>query len=411
MSKKSIIVIVITFTLLVLGIGVFFLLNQSPISRPQFLSTLPFGKGDDSTTPGPVTPPNMQSAVQAPGGEQGNLPGLQKISNGPVSGSILYMQGSTTLVRFMERATGNIFEFNSLTNTNKRITNTTIPKGERVLWGNGGQSLLLQFVKDGGIQNYFGSIATTTASSTDELVNLIGNYIDEPIVSFAFSPNKNTTFALIRTGFGVDGYLANAKVQGLNKVWSSRTTEWIPQFATNDTVYLTTGASEGISGYLYSLNIKTGAFIPILSDVKGLTTLVNSDGSAVLFSTSENGVVRLFAYFVKTKTTAIQPFTTLPEKCAWLSTTQYTCGVPLREMSGSFPDDWYMGNATFDDYIVTADIANQEIMEISNTEIKDASEAGIDVINLQTNPDGTTLTFQNKKDLSQWVFPLSIVGQ
>ncbi len=412
MNKKLLIIISSIVVLLLLGIGIYFFLQKDAPGTSKVRNLLPFGLGGSDTEVGPVTPPNNPVVNTSSEGVLVAENGLRKISDGPVSGSIMLTQGSTTLVRFMDRATGNIYEYDSLSNSKKRLTNTTIPKAHNAVWGLQGNSFIAQTIKGDLISSYGGTIASSTGSSTvDSLREVTGEYIPDDITSISFSPKKDFTFYLKKTYLGISGFIADKKGKNGKEIWKFPTNEWISSWPGGDTVLLTTKASTNADGYLYTLNTKNGSFIPVLSHIRGLTIKGGPDGKTILYSESIQNFVTLSTYDILQKKKTIAPFSTLPEKCTWIASTRYVCGVPKNMSSVNLPDSWYMGITSFDDVIITADATSEtnEVDGNQNTqiEIADGDGKGIDVINLEASADGRLVSFQNKKDLSLWVLPLN----
>ena len=114
MSKKIILILGI---LVVIGIAVFLVLGGVPTkegeeSRVGFSlrDFLPFGKGDPGTN-NSTTTPNQNNT----GGENlpiidpnKPVPRLRKISKEPVAGAVVFNVGTTSVVRFVEKGTGNV---------------------------------------------------------------------------------------------------------------------------------------------------------------------------------------------------------------------------------------------------------------------------------------------------------------
>ena len=284
MNKTSTIILTSILLIIVLGLSVYFLFGEKNAGTSSLRSVLPFGLGGENTQNGPVTPPN--NSEQVPAVE--NIPtveanGLQKISDGPVSGFTIVTQGSSTIIRFMDRGTGNIFDFDTITNVKKRITNTTIPKAVSVSWGERGNTFIAQTIKDGVLSSYSATIASSTSTTSDSLRGVTGEYIPDDILSLSFSPKKDSVFYLQKTYAGISGFIADRRGKNEKEIWKFATDEWFSSWPTGDTVFLTTKASSGAKGFMFNLNTKTGALTPVLSHIPGLTTRISPDGKTVLY--------------------------------------------------------------------------------------------------------------------------------
>lgn len=404
MNKKTLYIGLGALTIIAIAVGTFFWLKPAS-NDPSKTVDAPFGTGDGQTVSiNPNQTPNLVGAVNTP------VSGLQKISNAPMSGATIFTLASTTYVRYMDKATGNVYEFNTSNNSNTRISNTTLPKVSEVIWGLDSKSLFARSIKDGSLQTFVGLLSTSTASGAEG--KLEGSYLSDAIVAFVTSPKKDRTFYLKSSAEGIAGFLADSLGRGEKALWSFPTTEWVVSWPKDETIFLNTKASSQSEGHLYALNVKTGGLSPVLGRISGLTSLVSPNGEHILYSDSSNNSLSLHLYDAKTNTESEVPFATLPEKCTWITVNRFICGAPSNTLSGNFPDSWYTGNTSFADNIRAVDVLvlpsndpNRVIDGLFNLS-QEANES-IDAINLKTNPDGTMLIFENKKDFSLWILPLS----
>jgi len=407
-NKKTIYISTGIVLLVALSVGTFLWLRPASSTNTTNTVDTPFGEGDGTS----VSTSNNSETNTAPTlTGQSNTPvsGLQKISVAPISGATVFSQGSTTLVRYMDKATGNMYEFNATNNTTKRISNTTLPKISEVFWGYQQNTVFARAIKDGVLQTFVGSIATSSASSTES--RLEGSYLSNNIFSFSVSPNKDKTFFLLPEQGGTTGYLADSKGLQAKTLWKFPSTEWIASWPKNDTIFLNTKASFMSEGYLYALNVKTGGMSPVLGHIQGLTTLVSPDGTYVLYSQSENNNISSHLLNTKTSQDTALAFTTLPEKCSWITVIKFICGVPSTTQNSPLPDSWYMGTTSFNDSLQALDVVvlpgeNNNNID-GSFDLKAIAGLDIDVIHPQVSPDGTLLIFENKKDFSLWILPLS----
>ena len=94
--------------------------------------------GDSGVNPNPETNTGNPGTPPPEGGDVvsvvPNTPNkLTQISSDPVSGA---MFSSTSTVRFIEKATGNVYEYSFFNKTSRKITNTTILKLHDSIWVN-----------------------------------------------------------------------------------------------------------------------------------------------------------------------------------------------------------------------------------------------------------------------------------
>jgi hypothetical protein len=404
MNKKTLYISIGVVALIAIGVGIFFLLKPSVNTPPSTIDT-PFGTGDGQIISGnSAENPNLAGQANQP------VSGLQKISSAPISGATIFIRASTTVVRYMDKATGNIFEFDTSSNSNTRVSNTTLPKISEVVWGVNGNTLFARSIRDNSLQTFAGSIATSSDASTEG--RLEGGYLQTPATAFVSSPNKAETFYLENNSEGTAGFLANSFGREERALWSFPAREWVISWPKEETIFLNTKASALSEGFLYALNTRTGGLSPVISHVQGLTSLVSPNGENILYSDSSNNSFSFNLYDVKNRVNQFIPFSTMPEKCVWVNTVRFVCGAPKEAMGGDLPDSWYKGAVSFNDSLRTWDVfvfagEGQETSNAGFFDIKNASNVDVDAVNLQVSPDGTMLIFENKKDFSLWILPLS----
>jgi hypothetical protein len=406
MNRKTLLILVGAIVVIILGIGIYFWLNSYTSNQPP-VSGSPFGSGGgNSPTTNNQQPTSNQNASQSTSNTVVSSSGLRKIADGPISGATIFARASTTIVRYVDKATGNIYEYDTGTNATTRISNTTMPKIEEVSWGNNGNALVMRFLKDSAIESYFGTLSASTTATAGSLAQLVGNYLPENINSLSFSPLRDKIFYTLPSTVGIEAFVADKNGGNPKSVWQFATTEWMSQWVTENSLTLTTKASNGISGSAFSLNLKTGSFFPSLSNVPGLTTLTSPDGNLILYSQSQGSITSLNLYDGKNNQTEDMPFITLPEKCLWGNTTTLFCAVPNSGMDSYLPDTWYQGFVSFGDTIWKGTMSGTKTPSNTANNISNMDGNSIDAIKLALSPDGKTLIFENKKDYSLWLLPL-----
>jgi len=147
-SKKIIFMVVLILAITLIGSVLWYLQNGNSGGTKNGTSIrdfLPFGQAPTeppSVIPPPTTPVNPQN--QTSGSE---LPRLRKISEKPIAGALAFKSGESTLVRFVDKASGHIFEANVQDTNLQRLTNTTMPKIQEAVWA-GENSVVLRYLKE-----------------------------------------------------------------------------------------------------------------------------------------------------------------------------------------------------------------------------------------------------------------------
>ena len=137
----------------------------------------------------------------------------------------------------------------------------------------------------------------------------------------------------------------------------------------------------------------------LFGKITGLTTMINGGGTLVLYSTSTETGPKLSV--IDLSKHAIKDLNTygLPEKCVWSSDniTVY-CAVPNTISGNEYPDIWYQGLISFDDYFVKINTMTGEKITLTNSK----DETPVDGTYLFLDKKETSLFFTNKKDSTLW---------
>jgi len=452
MNKKTaltILVIVLIVAILLVGFFLFFQ-KQSEQKNPVIEAARNFFGGFFPTA-NTNDQNNQSNNTDNQNSTTGNgvIPRLRQISNFPAAGGVMFERTSTTsslltqesfgtstasstnssqkttevVYRFVERATGHVYETTSKNLSQQRITNTTIPKVYQAYFSGDGENLSMIYLDPSqAIETFLGKInypkdATNTATSTYEtnkkseenFANITGNFL--PIESFGFTKSQTSNdFAFLRTsdsvseGYIVNLYTGNLKTPLLNKnVYTLNTSEWKIQMLQDGTLALNTKPSATSEGFLYFLNPKEGILKKKIGNTIGLTSLVSPDGQKIFYSYNDSGSTKAVVYdSIKKTYTSITLSTIVGDKCVWgtKNNTLVYCAIPTNLVRGDFPDIWYQGKYAFNDSLVAinTDDFNVENLMLANSETK----GDLDITNLQLSPNEDYLMFMNKSDLILW---------
>lgn len=405
MSKKTILIISsLILGFIFVGLVVYLLSTNSTDTSNGGLSAfrkfLPFGGDAVVVNDGENTnteTPNQETPVNP---ENFNQP-LRKLSSEPVAGAGTLDTKAGTVVRYMEKATGHIYEVELFSPKNGRISNTTIPLIYDAIWGNKNNSLVARYLSsdDTQVESYY--LTLNNSSSTENTlkgVALPKNIAD--VSSFG-----GNFFYLIQNTNSSTGYMSD--FNGKNKIiWNSDIKELTTQFVNSKIVALNTKPAQKIPGYLYFIDTTTGQNRRILGDIAGLTTLSDPLGEKVVLL-SQNDSVRFMFYTIKTKTYVDLSPITFPEKCVWSKkdTNIIYCAVPKDYIAGNSLISWYKGLISYSDDIWRYDVKNNVATIVGD--LSKASSVDIDVIKPQLSENEQYLVFVNKKDDSLWSLDLT----
>lgn len=382
----------------------FYLRNGNTPIAQTLNGGLPFG-----TAEGVNIPSNTDNTV----GETTNFDQgvssdskIFRIANTPVAGFTILTRGNNAVVRYLDRATGHIFDIplpkegENTVLEKMRVTNNTLPKIYEAYFSPNGNNVLIRSLEGDGdlVKNMSLTLTPPKASSSDEFYSVTATSLRGGIGSIVVGSNGNLFYSLADGGSIVSSSFTNP---ALKTLFSSAFTNWrLGKLGNN--LLVTSKASSVASGYAYSLNASGGALTRLLGPLNGLVAVANPSGNLLLYSYYENGQTKLFTKNLSKNTTAEILPATLAEKCVWSakSTSVFYCGTPLNGLSGAEPDNWYLGGTHFTDYIWQFD-TNSEIAKLI-AEPKTDFSLDLDVSEPKLTPNEDFLIFINQRDLTLW---------
>lgn len=296
-------------------------------------------------------------------------------------------------VRYVERATGHIYEMYLDTKSSGEISNSTIPGVHEVLFDNTANSTIYRYISDDN-KSITSFMATLGGSS---------GFLPTDVLDVSLSPDKTKFFSLIKSKTGVIGNIKSFSNTKTNQVFTSNFSEWTPQWVTDQNIYLTTKPSYLVNGSIFSLSVVNGTLTKIFGDIPGLTTLASGDGNSILFGSSLDVGPKLNIFNIKNHTSTDLKLYGIPEKCIWSKDNiNVYCALPNTITGTDYPDTWYQGEVSFTDYFVKINTVTGDTSTLANS----ANETPIDATNLFMNKNEDKLFFTNKKDSTLWSLDL-----
>lgn len=414
MSRNKLFLILIVILIIgAIGIGVYFYFFTDTFGGAGGGKTssvgnfLPFGNSSGNTeTSRNESAPTLNKPV-----DKSNQPvaRLLKLVQNPVAGFIPTALGSTTVVRYMEKETGHIFDIDmSIPLAKTRITNTTVPRVHEALFGQNGSSVLVRYLdKNNSIQTYSAIIPVATSSGASlGGVALRGAFLPENIGNISMSPSKSKIFTVVNFGNSSVGTVSGLDGKNKSQIFDSPFTEWLPSWTNDKTILLTTKPSSIAIGFAYTLDAKSGSFKKIYGGTSGLTALLSPDSKNLLVSEVDSDSPSLKIYRALDHNLTDTGLKTIADKCLWAGNTIVYCAIPetTPAVSGGYPDAWYQGIVLFSDSIWKIDLETF-VTDLVFGVSQNAGE-NIDAINLSQNKNGDYLFFINKRDSSLWSLKL-----
>lgn len=385
----------ILIILAVVLLGYYYMLSQNEtvdgVKKPFFGNLFPFGNNDVVTeipfideipqTPGTAQTENFEQVVRL-------------ISNEPVAGSTFI--SSTTrrdTIRYIEKATGHVFDVPTYENTNARISNTTIPQIYTAQFTENGDGFVAQYIKEGDIiETMYAAIPKASGERS-----IVGTILSRNITVFAVSPNGRNIFTLEKTSTGSEGYVSLPNGTGRKLVWNSPLREFIPQYISDTHVGLQSKPYVSAHGVLFDVNTVTAGKSIVLGNQTNLTTLPYTKKGYVLYS---NNVGLFSLNTTNTISTELSP-NTFSEKCVWANTKTFVyCAVPRSTLTPNSLYAWYKGEVSYSDDIWEYDVVANTARRV--VDLQDLAGRSIDISTISINSSDTLLLIQSKIDGSLW---------
>ena len=394
--KKFYAIIIIIFLLILAGIGYVLFTNtgkQAVDSQSIFDSArnfFPFGKPNQQTVNSTSTNNSNENNNVNPT-ERPIIEKLFQISPAPVSGFVSFeviststklsfgttteastststkktVQATTTketdtFVRFMERATGHVYDAKIPTVEKARVSNITSPKDYETVFNSKGTEAISRFLNGESISTIYTQISTSTA--TTSIKNIAYPFNTDIVIA-----KKDSIFYTVKSTDGSAGYLTTFDKKKSTQVFSSPLQNLLATWSGGDIIAVFPKPHSEYPGVLFFVNTKTGITKQILSGVNGLTALPNKDATYFLYNTNPKDL-SLAAEKVSSNSDTNLQIKTLPEKCVWSqkNITVAFCAVPNYVPETGYPEKWYQGVVSFNDSVYKINIATGEESVVYN---------------------------------------------
>lgn len=397
--------IIAAAVIVVLGVAVvsyFYLFPKSPgIEVSPGGSTLPVAgqgtfpvgtEGTGSGNDGDV--PTSPTAVTAR---------LVKISTGPVvfgevvsdSKAINASSSPEVTVSYVERQSGNLYTYRTLSRTVTRTSNRTVPGIQSATWVPNGSLVFVRYLSGSNFStvNTYGLPAGGSS----------GYFLPQNLADLAVA---STSVLMLSSGVnGSTASLARTDGTGARTVFSTPLTSLRVFFAGKSQYLAVTKASSALPGTAFLVDA-TGRLSRIAGPHNGLSALPSPSGKWILASYTLGGAMQMELVNTATGEILPLPVATLADKCVWASDDLVVyCGVPVDPPGGvAYPDDWYQGVIQFSDRIWKIQISGRYAQMVLDLP-KETKEL-VDVVSPAINPSGTVLVFVNKNNGSLWSYSL-----
>ncbi len=433
MSKRNFILIVIILGVLAIGVVTYwyFSVPSTPeeVSEGGFLQKYNPFKTSPPAAPTPTTPasPTPEPESPTPGEEVAEIK-LKKVSSMPVAGYGIFEkerykdvaappENSTPdskptppevelagALRYVDRATGNIYQTFADRIEERRFSSTIIPRIHEAMFGQKGDTVIMRYLKsdDRTIETFVGTLPKDILGGDAGLQEIKGVFLPENIRDLSMTSDGSKIFYLINSGENIIGVTMELASGKRVQVFDHAFTEWLPQWPTGRTIALTTKPSANALGHIYVLDPTGKSFVKLFGNINGLTTLTSPDGKLVLWSDSG---LNLSIFNRMTGVSDQIQIATLPEKCVWNKTSIVVyCAAPKTIPEGLYPDSWYKGAVSFGDQIWKIDLQTKTYTLLAD--LLNMAGEDIDGIKLGLDSREEYLFFVDKSEPYLWELEL-----
>jgi len=415
MNNRIIVAIIIGF-IVILGALFWFFSSQTeqqntPIveERGFFDTVFPFRSSPDSQ--------GDQLSDNEPSGQRDlrneSAPRLRQVSSAPTSGAVVIEKEVeeglfVPVIRYVERASGHIYDAETETLYKEKVSNVTIPEIYEALWFSNGERVLLRSLNEQNVVETFSAELKELSEETE--AGLDGFFLQDNIehlsilgeqIGWGIVDNNKTTFVV-----------SNPDGSNQSIVATSNLTQSQVNWPTSRYIIMTSLPNSRSVGTSMKIDTVTGKR-DILAEERGVTVLPNSDASQFIVSATlsegSSGYQPQTVGILDTKSKFVSPLIdgSMAEKCVWseINVEIVYCAAAKTSDSGIFPEDWYQGRTHTSDEIwrINTETQSTELLIFLEQE----SGSRIDAIDLILDNQEEHIVFRNKRDLSLWSLRLT----
>lgn len=334
-------------------------------------------------------------APPAEEGEPQRPPRLWRVSTSPVAGLGFVSVASTSVLRYVERSTGHIFDVNPMTGVVTRRTNRLIPKVYEASVGNGDTIVARTITETGERETFVGSLGTTTEEG---FTPLTGTDLGPSVRDIAFDTDGVVFLADTASG---GSQLVRAKIDGSEPaiLHTFGAGDFNLSLLTDGRIILVEKPSSGMPGHAYAVG---NGLVPLARAVPGLTLVARASSSTAVLIGADNGSnLSLSVRPTLDAASLTLDIDTVADKCVWMPGRSFTayCAVPQEAPAPGFLTNWHRGTVhTSDSWHVVDGGAGT-----SDSFFEMTSDDAIDVEKPTTDGGGNFIAFMNARDKSLWL--------
>lgn len=405
MKKSWFVFIVIFFTLLLLGIGLYFFFpsltktDNTPNTVPSFFGNLfentPSNNQNnnplDTDTNRNTSPTDEEEVVE-------ELIGYQALKIGDYSVASLQpldfktsTTSTTTLVVSVGRGSGVVRVYDPQTKVTSIVGTISIPNIIRSEFTSNTIYTVVQSQEKDELRTFV--LKSTPRTPIEER-------FFSPIFSSSnidsFFIEENTIYFIEKTKSGAELYEYIPSTNKKTLIYRGLFSD-IYGFSRKGSIFFGTKPASGTQGFLFTLDTKNTMVQKTYSGL-ALVGVPNQNGDTILVSTYFGNNSQTQLLNLTTKETIPLSIQTLKEKCVPdFSTKTFMFCAGSNNLPENTPDAWYMGKVSLNDtlYLIDSKSGSYDILT--------STDEQIDVISPKSSRYSGIFTFINKIDSSPWV--------
>lgn len=390
MKKTLLITFGVLIILIILAVWVYLLMYGKPKGSAEIFAQ--FGFGDDKGA-APVIIPTPPTEENAPPTEEPRKR-LRQLTTKPVAGAGFV--GSST-IRYVEQGTGHVYEIDLTSLQETLISGTTLPQTTSAVFSQDGAYVAITTFSQDGTETIVGTVVSDVHRGGE----LDGVALPKDAREIAFDATLPTLYYMLKNASGANGYAYNIQTEKSTEIFA------IPlrdiRVLWGNPLYVYTTPTIHQVGHVYKIGAKN-ALEYVTHGERGLVILKHATG---VIGTYFEGATHS-NWYAPAGLTVTQSVPLIPEKCVAdpLDPKTYFCSVPQDMGDGTFPDEWYMGTASYSDILwrVQTDASDALVLldlEKESGQIIDVYKIGIDYL-------GIRLYLVNKNDNTLWLYDRSV---
>ncbi len=331
-------------------------------------------------------------------------PRLWRASQSPVAG--MGFLAGTTILRYVERSTGYIYDIDPKTGKVERRTNTLLPKIYDADLVSDGTVMMHTLDESAAKTTLFGRLSTTT--SEDGFAKLDTTALGGNVRSVAPSPTSPEMLITTVTTGGT-GVLVRSISTGdaPELILTLPLASMEPLWLADGRMFISERPASGVPGNAYAVASTT--LQPVVRNVPGLVALPRASSTALLYSSDDGTRLRFFVR-PSVDTSALElSLQTTAAKCIWSpgaaasSPAIAYCAAPQNIPPTQFTDQWLRGLIHTQDSWFRLDVGTGRADRFFVPE----TSVAIDVENPIIDAGGGYIAFINARDKSLWILRIS----